>query len=287
MTNVLLAGATGAIGRDVYDLLEGGGHSVRCLTRQSNTRFSDAVVADALRPETLGGICENIEIVVSALGASVGLGLAGRASYEAVDTPANLNLLREAEEGGVRRFVYLGVHTAPGYDHTRYCVAHERVCQALAASSLSTTVIRPTGVFTALHDFLDMARRGRATTIGDGSARTNPIHPADVAKAVVEHLEDGPQDFSVGGPEVMTRRQIAEHAFEALGKEAKISTVPPGMVRAMGSMVRLFHPRLGDLIEFAEAVSTHDGIAPTYGTHTLSDYFVTLAGERALLPSRT
>lgn len=285
---VLLAGATGAIGGEVLDLLRDSGHHVRALTRRAGSlpNAEETVVGDALVRASLDAAVVGVDVVVSSVGASVGLGLRGRATYSAVDVPANLNLLDAAKLAGVRRFVYLGVHPADGYAHTRYVRAHEAVEEALRQSGLSTTTVRPVGVFTALHEFLDMARRGRGQMIGDGSARTNPIHPTDVAQAVVAHLEAGPEQVSVGGPDVLTRRDILELAFAALGKEPRISGTPPGAIRAMVPLVRLVHPRMGDLMEFAVEVSTHDGIAPAVGTRRLADYFAELArAEVRALPS--
>jgi len=276
---VLLAGATGAIGRATYDLLREAGHDVRCLVRRPNPDFgTDIVVGDALNPTSLEGAADRIEVVVSSIGASVGLKMAGRATYARVDVPANRNLIVEAERAGVGRFVYLGVHTGPGYDHTRYVRAHEDVCELLAASPMSSTTIRPVGVFTALDEFVSMARRGKAHVFGDGSAKTNPIHPLDVAQNVVRNVAEGPEDVSVGGPEVLTRRQIAEIAFEALGKSPRIGSVPPGLVHAMVPLMRPFHPRMADLVEFAVAVSTLDCVAPVAGSRRLADYFSELAG---------
>lgn len=270
MSNVLVAGATGAIGSCIVELLDTEGRwDVRRLVRGEAKAPRD-VVGDALDRASIRGVADGIDVVVSAVGASVALELRGRRSYLKVDTPANVNLLAEAERAGVSRFVYVGVHSEPPYAHTRYLQAHERVVEALAASPISSTVVRPTGVFTALDDFLDMARRGRAHVLGDGTARTNPIHPLDVAAAIVARLCDGPENVSVGGPEVLTRNEIAERAFEALGKVPKISNVPAGLVRFMTPLVRLFHPRLSELISFAEAVSTHDAVAPVAGERTSS-----------------
>jgi hypothetical protein len=78
----------------------------------------------------------------------------------------------------------------------------------------------------------------------------------------VAHLADGPADLSVGGPDVLTRREMAGLAFEVLGREPRIGSVPPGVARAVTPVVRLIHPRLGDLIEFATAVSTHERRGP-------------------------
>jgi uncharacterized protein YbjT (DUF2867 family) len=233
----------------------------------------DVITADALDPQALAGVCRPRDIVFSALGASVATGAAERRGYAQVDAAANLNLLAEARRAGVRRFVYTAVFVQPGYAATRYVRAHEAVAAAVLASGLPATVVRPTGFFTAMLAFLPMARRGVIPLVGGGAARSNPIHPADLAAACVEILRRGPADLPLGGPEVLTRRQIGEAAFAAVGKPPRFMPVPLGVMLAGAAAARLAKPRMGELLAFAGRVSAVDCVAPAYGTRTLADYF--------------
>ncbi len=281
---VLLAGATGAIGSEILALLEAAGHAVRTLSRDParaerlRARGHEVVVADATREDQVLTAAHGVDVVISALGANVGLGLRERRSFRAVDLVANANLLASAESGGVPRFVYVGVHVGPGYAETRYVKAHESFVGRLSAARITSTVVRPTGVFSALAPLVEMARKGRMPLIGDGAARTNPIHPADVAEACLRHLAEGPGDVSVGGPEVLTRRAIAERAFEAVGKPPRFVPVPAWYLRFMGGTVGLVHPRLGEMMQFAAAVGTSEGVAPPVGSRTIGAYFQSIAG---------
>ena len=283
---VLLAGASGAIGSEVLSELRRHGHEVRGLSRHAHHRLgSDAVVADATQPGALAGVCDDIDIVVSALGASVGLQLTDRRPYTEVDLLGNLALLAEARRAGVERMVYVGVHAAPGFDHTRYVKAHAAVEQALAASSLSSTTIKPVGVFSAFAELLAMARRGKVRVVGNGRARTNPVHPRDVAEQVAQYLEQGPQSLAMGGPQVLTRRQIAELAFEVLTAPPRIGRVPAFALRWLAPLVRVVQPRLGELLEFVAAVSTVDAIAPCVGTRTLRQFLEARVEQADEMPS--
>src|SRR5439155_27233184 len=124
-----------------------------------------------------------MDVVVSCLGASVGFGHGDRRSYAEVDTVANANLLAAASASGVRRFVYVAGHVEPGYAGTRYLRAHEAVVESLRASGIWAAVVRPTALFPSFGALLPLASSGRLVVIGDGSARTNPVHPVDVAPA--------------------------------------------------------------------------------------------------------
>lgn len=286
---VLLAGASGAIGSEILTLLKAQGVWVRTLSRDAARAerlrglADDVVVADATRDD-VRAVARGVDVVVSALGASVGFGLRERRSYRGVDLEANTNILESAVTHGARRFVYVGVHSGPGYSSTGYVRAHEAFGGRLAQTGLGWTVVRPTGVFSALTPLVDLARRGRMALIGDGHARTNPVHPVDVAEACVRSLDEGPPEISVGGPEVLTRRAIAEAAFTAVGLPPRFFEVPPAVARANGALIGLVHPRLGELIQFLTAVATSEAVGPPIGTRTLLDYFRRHASAPPALP---
>lgn len=285
-TRILVAGATGAVGsRVVRRLVERGGF-VRALSRDPerarSIRASEIRTLDATRPEGLDDALRGIDAVVSCLGANVSLGLRERRPYSALDPLANGNLLEASLRAGVGRFVYLGVHASDGYAHTRYCLAHERFVERLRDAPIASAVVRPTGIFTALDDLVRMASVGVGTLVGDGTARTNPIHPEDVAAALVDALDGGPSDRSVGGPEILTRAEILSLAFEAVGRRMRAVHVPPAALLGASRVLGPLHPRLSELVEFAAAVSTHDAIAEPSGTRRLGDWFRSLVATKAL-----
>lgn len=283
---VLVAGATGVLGSRVLAQLKAAGYPVRAIARSAERSKAlsgladEVIVADALDAAALRGACDGVDVVFSALGASVASQAKERRGYEHIDRRTNANLIAEAKRAGVKRFVYVGVFSRPGYAGTRYMKGHEAVVTDLAASGLEVTVVRPTGFFTALEEYLPMAKRGIIPLVGDGAAKTNPIHPDELAAACVENIERGPRDLPVGGPEVLTRRQIAEAAFAAYGKKPRTISVPPAVFLLMAFLLRPLLPRMGDLMEFLAKVSTTDGIAPSYGKACIAAYYKERASGR-------
>ncbi|WP_437945768.1 NAD(P)H-binding protein [Sorangium sp. So ce296] len=281
---ILLAGATGAVGSELLRLLRGRGHFVRTLSRAEGNAAgirglaSEVVVADAAEPGAVTGALDGVDTVVSCLGANVSMTLRERRSYYDVDVVANTHLLEAAKRAGVKRFVYLSAHPGPGYAHTRYLAAHLQMEERIRASGLSFSFVRPTGIYSALNDMIAMARAGVGTVPGDGLARTNPVHPADVAEALAEVLAGGPDVVPVGGPDVMTRDEVMRLAFDAVGKKGLIVHVPAGVLRSTSVLLEGIHPRLSDLLEFAAAVMTSDSVAPARGTRPLRAWFEALAG---------
>ncbi|MDI1428901.1 SDR family oxidoreductase [Polyangium sorediatum] len=276
---VLLAGATGAVGSEVLRLLRERGHFVRTFSRSAKNAetirplASEVVLGDATRADSLGEALAGIDVVVSCLGANVALGTAERRSFRDVDLVAHENLLAAARRASATRFVYLSAHPGPGYDHTRYIRAHLDTEDMLRASGLSCTFVRPTGIYSALGDLIDMARWGVGSVAGDGTAKANPVHPVCVAEAMASVTEDGPEIVTVGGPEILTREEIMRLAFEVVGKRPRILHVPPGVFRFWSTMLRLPHPRLSDMLEFVAAVTTSDSVAEARGTRALRPWF--------------
>lgn len=283
---VLVAGATGALGRQVVLAMKQQGHFVRALGRDPNRLDSacssadERVVANALRPETLRGVSNGMTMVFSTIGASViPMPQYGYATFSKVDTPANINLIREAERSGVSRFGYVSTFATPNLQHLDFVKGHEQVVEALRTSSLDYRVIRPTGLFSAMEEILLVASRGLLPEFQGGLARTNPIHDADLAEFCINALLGDTRELDVGGPEPLTRRQIAEAAYSAIGKTLKTRRVPVSVLRGAGLLMRPLCPRVGHLFTFISEILVQDVVAPCYGTRTIGAFFREHAGK--------
>ncbi len=273
---VLIAGASGALGRRVARLLHDGGWRVRALARDPArlVPLGDCVDEAARFGDGLDAAVAGADVVFSCLGASVlpGLG-AGWRGFRGVDLPINRALVDAAARARVARFTYVSCHHTPELRRLAYVAAHEGVVDALRASSLDWSVVRPTGFFSAIGAaFVDMAKRGVIPAFGRPDARTNPIHDDDLAAVCVEAIGGNDQEIAVGGPEVVTRRQMGELAFAAVGKPARFVRVPAFLMGLGAFLLRPFHPRNADLFEFFGKISQIDLIAPARGSLRLAPY---------------
>jgi NAD(P)-dependent dehydrogenase (short-subunit alcohol dehydrogenase family) len=73
--------------------------------------------------------------------------------------------------------------------------------------------------------------------------------------------------------ETLSIREIAATAFTALGRPARIHSLPLGLVRGAAGVTRLFSTHTADLIAFQAAVLTRDMVAPPTGRMTLLEHF--------------
>lgn len=296
----LVAGATGYLGRFVAQALAARGLRVRALVRDEaklalpgqalapavGEAVDEMVVGDLTRPESLRGVCDGAAAVFS----SVSL-MAGRDApdWHAVDYRGNCNLLREAERAGVRRFVYVSVFNADRLPDVPMVAAHEAFADELAASPIESVVIRPTGYFSDLGTYVRMARSGRVYLLGSGDEKLNPIHGADLAEVCVDALTGPagslPSSIDVGGPEVLTQREIAALAANAVcdagirRRRPAVTTIPLGIARAVVALVRVFNRQRGDLLRFFVESASMNHVAPAFGSRTLREHFAALVRE--------
>ena len=274
---VLVVGATGYLGKFVVKELKACGYWVRALSRNHERiepvrQYVDEVIlAEATKPETIKGLCKDIDIVFSSLGITRqkdGL------TYMDVDYQANRNVLNEALIDNVTKFMYISVLNSDRLRHLEIVKAKERFSQELREADIEHIIVRPNGFFSDMAEFLTMAKRGRVYLIGKGEFRANPLHGADLAEACVKWFGSNGGEFDIGGPEILTQNEIALQAFEALKKEPKITCIPLWVKNLIVKFARILTPaKTYGPLEFFMTVLAMDMVAPTYGQHTIKEYF--------------
>ncbi len=278
MEKVLVAGATGLLGRLVVRELKERGYIVRAAARDLNKLLelgADEVRAiDLTDPYTLQGVCGDVDAVISCAGASMNINSFGdRKSFYKVDHQGNLALLADAEYYNLEKFVYVSLAEADKLRQTEYADAHEKFVEALRASKLKHSIIRPTGFFGFHLEILKFAKKGRGLVIGKGDCKTNPVHEAEVARACVEALESQEEEIPIGGPEIFTRRETVELAFAALNRKPNLMSVPPALFKLLIAPLRLVNRRIHALMDFGIAVTQVEMVAPRAGSEQLRSYF--------------
>jgi len=202
MKRVLVAGVTGCLGGFVAREFKSRGHFVRALSRSPEKRDAVHPAPDEIfqgeiaRPETLAGACEDSDIVFSRVGITR---QKDNHTLQDVDYRGNKNLLKIALRTGVEKFIYVSVYNSPNIRHPDIVKAHEDFVDDLKSSGINYAVIRPTGYFSDMTEFLKMARKGRIYLIGQGTNRCNPIHGADLAKACADAIAGEHQKIDAGG----------------------------------------------------------------------------------------
>jgi len=292
MKKVLVAGSTGYIGRYVVQEFKNRGYWVRALVRSVEKAAKpgahlepaiadladELVVAEATNPKTLTGLCDDIEIVFSSLGMTRPDFV--HSSFD-VDYHANLNILREAMKAKVRKLVYISVFNAHNMMEIENIQAHEKFVDELRASGLEYAIVRPTGYFSDMAQFLNMARNGIMLSLGEGDRKSNPIHGADLAKVCVDAAEGDNTNIDAGGPEIFTYREVAEIAADVVKKSPFTISVPIWVADGLTAVTGFINRDIHDIALFASTVSKNDTVAPQYGTHKLRAFFEQMAAKNS------
>lgn len=280
MKTVLVAGATGYLGRRIVAHYSTLGWTVRALARNaevaraSGLQATALVEAEATDPVSLRGTMEKADLVISALGITRqrdGL------SYWDVDFQANANLLSEALAAKVDRFAYVHVLNADKMPDVPLVAAKQAFADQLSAAPINSTIIAPSGFFSDMSDFMDMARAGRIWLFGTGALRLNPIDGDDLAAALADAIAEGRDYLGVGGPDVLTHNELAEAAFAALGQTPRITRLPDVIRRIALRILPLVTPAHvhGPALFFLSALGM-DMVGVSKGTRHLRDHFAAL-----------
>ena len=283
MASVLVAGATGYLGRYVVAELHRRGHLVRAVVRDRDRARREGpwgspsldglvdewALGNVTDPRFTRDLAADVEHVVSALGVT-----RQKADPWQIDNLANLAILNSAlkHAGSFTYINTLGGDRCPA----RLTRAKSAFAQTLSVAEIGAQIINPPAYFSDMTEVLTMARRGLVAVFRP-EARINPIHGADLAAYVVDRMEEGRTGtWDVGGPDVLSWRELAHLAFDAVGKRSRVLTVPAWALPPALRLTGLFSPRLADTAQFMTWNMMRNCVAPTTGTHHLADFYRTV-----------
>lgn len=222
--DVLVTGGTGRLGRRVVELLQGGEHRLRSMSRRGTG--PGGVRGDLATGFDLGHALTGAEIVVHAASDP-------RGDTWQVDVAGTRRLVQAVDRERLRHLVYVsivGVDRIPyGYYHAKFAAE-----QVLLASGLPVTLLR----ITQFHDFVDellsTARRGpilpvpmgwrvQPVDVGEAAARTVEVALGEPAGGVVEY----------GGPREEAAADLARAWAAAKEPGTRVVATPvPGKLSA-------------------------------------------------------
>ncbi|MGF1660125.1 MAG: NAD(P)H-binding protein [Rubrimonas sp.] len=311
---VMALGASGTIGRATVSALLDRGHEVVCFLRPAASgdprrglperavlRFGDATDPAALSRTGFRG--ERFDAVVSCMASRAG----APADAWAVERDAQLRALEAAQAAGADQFVLLSAICVqkPLLEFQKAKLAFE---EALIASGMAYSIVRPTAFFKSLSGQVARVKAGKPYLVfGDGRLTAcKPIGDGDLAAFLADCLdlpERRNRILPIGGPgPALTPRDQGEALFKLLGREARFRQVPVALLDAIIGGLTLagrVSSRLRDKAEFARIgryyatesmlvlnpeTGRYDSDAtPETGTETLFAYQARLLrGEAAL-----
>jgi uncharacterized protein YbjT (DUF2867 family)/uncharacterized membrane protein len=259
---VLVAGA-GLVGAALAAALRGRGHQVRSATRPGR---EDSLPLDFEALPPAGELVQELagmDVVVN----TVGLFRAGaEQTFDAVHVKAPLALQDAARTAGVRRFVHVSALGADAGSRLPYLRSKGRGDSALlAAPGISTTVVRPSLVFSpdgASTRWFAMLSVLPLTPVPAGRARIQPLHLEDLVAilvALVEADASGPAVVEAVGPRPLTLREYLG-LFKARVGSGGFVRVPRGIAAALARLASAWRraPFDADALSMLDAGNTAD-----------------------------
>lgn len=261
---ILVCGATGELGGRVVRRLVADGQEVRALVRPTSDASGleglgvEVVRGDLRDAGSLAAAMVGVVTVVTTVTA-IGRVLAGdtELTLADVDRDGSRNLVRAAEDAGVRRFVYVSAAgVAQGMGARAPLVAAKLATEELLGRSpMETVSVRPDmfqEVWLAPATGVDPAA-GKALVYGKGRTPHRYVAIDDVA-ALVTHLataDDVPSVVEFGGPEALTRDEVVAAFEDATGRTMKTRHVPRPILSVASRLLSRPKPVLASLMGMA------------------------------------
>ena len=235
---IAITGGTGFVGRNTARALIDAGHEVVLIARGSR----DVVPREGLTVAR-ANVVEGTRLVEAFAGCDVIVHLVaiirerGRQTFDAVIRRGTENVLAAAREAGVNRLVYVSAIGAGPDPAFPYLFAKWEAEQAIRASGIPFTTLRPSLVFGPGDGFFTTVASLVRFSIpvvpvaGDGGALFQPISVGDLARCIVTCVERpaAMKEIEVGGPEQLSYDEIIDVVHDAIGAGMRIKVhVPVG-----------------------------------------------------------
>lgn len=215
----LVTGCRGRVGSTLVSLLHRGGHAVRATSRKpaglSLPAGVPAVACDLGDPTTFAAALEGVGAVF----------LYAEPSH--VD-----DFLAAARTAGVGHIVLLSSSAVltPDAASNPIAASHHAVEEALTASPLTTTLLRPGAFAGNAHQWSAAFRGGHPVALPYPLSQTSPIDETDIAEAALAVLTDTRFQgaaYHLTGPESLTATEQVELLAAASGTPVTVNAVSP------------------------------------------------------------
>jgi len=231
MATVLVTGATGFIGRRLVPALIEDGHTVRAMTRHSDSYDGpgEPVGGDVSDPDSLAAALDGVDVAIYLVHSL------DDPDFERKDAQAARNFSAAAAAAGVKQIVYMGGLGDDDDDLSAHLRSRREVEHLLGADGVPVTVLRAAIVVghggISWEITRQLVKNLPAMVVPKWvNTRTQPIALDDVIRylaGVIGKEEALGRVFEIGGTEQLTYLDMMKVAAESMnGRTIPIVTVP-------------------------------------------------------------
>jgi len=251
---VAVFGGSGFLGRHIVRALARDGWRVRVGVRHPNTAHFlrpmgrvgqiQIVKANLLKSGDVTEMMREATAVINLVGI---LFQRGSQRFQAVHSEGAEAAARAAAEHGVGRLIHFSALGASAESPSQYARSKAEGEQRVRTAFPGATIMRPSVVFGPEDDFFNrfagLARLSPALPlIGGGHTRLQPVYAGDVAQATLAALGNsntGSQTFELGGPEVMTLKEVMQFVLREIRRRRLLVNVPFGLAKFQAAFLGL------------------------------------------------
>lgn len=254
-TLVTVYGGSGFVGRHVVRALAKRDYRIRVAVRRPELAGHlqplgrvgqiHAVQANVRSPASVEAAMRGASVAVNLVGI---LTENGAQRFDAVQHKGAEAIARAAATAGAR-MVQISAIGADANSASRYARAKAAGEAAVLAAVPSATIIRPSVMFGPEDDFTNrFAALARMSPIlplvGGGTTRMQPVFVGDVADAIADGVDGKTKPgavYELGGPEVLTMRQIMQIILQTIDRKRAFAPLPYG-IASLQALVLQFAP---------------------------------------------
>lgn len=242
MTKVItIFGGSGFIGRHLVHALARRGYRIRAAVRRPDLAGHlqplgmvgqiQAIQANLRNRASIEAAVKGADGVVNLVGI---LAEGGRQTFNAIQAEGARLVAEAAKANGLATMIQMSAIGANAQSAADYARTKARGEEAVRSVLPGATIIRPSIVFGPEDNFFNQFA-GMATfspvlpLIGGGETRFQPVFAGDVAEAmarIIEGAGEGGKTYELGGPDVMSFREILEYILKVTNRRRLLVNLP-------------------------------------------------------------
>jgi NADH dehydrogenase len=254
-TLVTVFGGSGFLGRNVVRALAKRDYRVRVAVRRPELAGHlqplgrvgqvHAVQANVRYPASVEAAMRDSHVAINLIGI---LAKSGAQTFDAVHV-RGAEAIAKAAAGAGASMVHVSAIGANERSSSQYARTKANGEKAVLAVLPSATIMRPSVVFGPedqfTNRFASLARMSPALPlIGGGTTKMQPVYVGDVATAIADAVDgkaNAGATYELGGPEVLTMREIMETILKIIDRDRMLVSLPFGLAK-LQSIVLQFAP---------------------------------------------